>query len=45
MGFITAKFGNYAIVLIAAVISLIGCFWVSLFVIFPEGKTDTNEKK
>jgi hypothetical protein len=42
MSLITARFGNYAIVLVAAMFSFINCFWIALFVIFPE--SEQNEK-
>ena len=45
MSLITAKFGNYAIVLVAAIFSFINCFWIALFVIFPESEQNKKEQK
>lgn len=36
MSVVTSNFGNYSIVVIGALFSLLGCLWVALFVIFPE---------
>ena len=44
MSLITAKFGNYTIVLVAAIFSLINCFWIALFVIFPESEQKNKDK-
>ena len=45
MSLITARFGNYAIVLVAAIFSFINCFWIALFVIFPESEQSKKESK
>ena len=42
MSMVTSKFGNYSIVVIGAVFALVGCFWIAVFVIFPE--ENSNEK-
>ncbi|RNA27188.1 SLC45A2 [Brachionus plicatilis] len=39
MSLITSNFGNYSILIIGALFSLLGCFWIALFVIFPEDQT------
>lgn len=45
MSLITSKFGNYTIVLIGAGFSLIGCVWISLFVIFPVEAAEIDESE
>jgi solute carrier family 45 protein 1/2/4 len=36
MSLAVSKFGNYTTVLLGSVFSLLGCLWISLFVIFPK---------
>lgn len=36
MSLLVSKFGNYTTVLLGALFSLLGCLWISLFVIFPK---------
>ena len=45
MSFVTAKFNKSAIVLISALFSILNCFWIALFVIFPEESETVIEKK
>ena len=42
MSVVTSNFGGYSIVVIGAIFSLIGCLWVSLFVIFPNDQNNEN---
>lgn len=42
MSVVTSNFGGYSIVIIGAIFSLLGCLWVSLFVIFPDGQKNTD---
>lgn len=44
MGFLTSSFGNYVIVIVAALFSLAGCFWIALFVIFPQSSHQENDQ-
>ena len=44
MSLITAKFGNYSIVIVAAAFSLLNCFWIAIFVIFPDSEQMKEDK-
>ena len=41
---IISKFGNYSILILGALFSFLGCFWISLFVVFPEPKESKKDK-
>jgi hypothetical protein len=42
MSLLISAFGNYVILIVASVTSFLGCFWISLFVIFPDSASDTT---
>jgi hypothetical protein len=43
---IISQFSNYSILVLGGIFSLLGCLWISLFVIFPSPKENSiNDKK